>query len=75
MPCKCTLFDREGDVMVERTGVVKFYVTQDQPGLPGWLRGVDDKIRWIDSRVGYHLCHCPDCAAAAQSHRHPKQAA
>lgn len=67
-PCRCALRDREGNVVLARTGYVKFYVTCDAPGLPSWLQSVDGKgkgaegiIRWLNGAEGYYLCQCPEC--------------
>lgn len=69
-PCRCAIKDRDGRVIVPRTGYVKFYVTGGAPGLPGWLKAVEHKgdgaksspvVRWLGPSEGYYLCRCPDC--------------
>lgn len=65
-PCRCALRNREGQVILARTGYVKYYVTQNAPGLPVGLQDVDGKgIRWLSEHEGYYLCLCPQCATVA----------
>lgn len=69
-PCRCALRDKEGNVTLPRTGYVKYYVTKDAPGLPGWLQTASGGgIRWLSATEGYYLCLCPDCATVAGKRR------
>lgn len=74
-PCRCALRDRDGKVILPRSGYVKYYVTADAPGLPAWLQDADGKgIRWLSEREGYYLCLCPDCATVAGKKRQAEAA-